>query len=145
MDADNGWDVAIGVTQDVGRAAGITVLVGGGLKGTIGRGGAAESTTLTRAGYVQEVESLKDLANSARAAGQDAEATARMVSSERNALKIKYRELSPADFVKQAEARNIEKYGNPLGPTVDQLRAQGKTWEQIIDSSARAGGKDLGL
>lgn len=100
---------------------------------------------LTRAGYVKEVEELMDLANTARSAGQSAEATARMVSAERNALKLKYRELSPADFVKKAEARNMEKYGNPLGPTVDQLRAQGKTWEQIIESSARAGGKDLGL
>jgi hypothetical protein len=44
MDADNGWDVAIGLTQDVGRASGITVLVGGGLEGTIGRGGAAKAT-----------------------------------------------------------------------------------------------------
>jgi hypothetical protein len=106
---------------------------------------AAESAALTRAGYVEEVEGLKDLANSARAAGQDGEATARMVSAERNALKVKYRALSPPDFVQQAEARNIQKYGNPLGPTVDQLRAQGKTWEQIIDSAARASGKDMGL
>jgi len=106
---------------------------------------ATESTTLTRAAYVEEVEGLKDFANSARAAGQDAEATARMVSEDRNALKIKYRELSPPDFVQKAEARNIQKYGNPLGPTVDQLRAQGKSWEQIIDAAARAGGKDLGL
>jgi hypothetical protein len=68
-----------------------------------------------------------------------------MLVAERNALKVKYRELSPADFVKQAEARNVEKYGNPLGPTADQLRAQGKTWEQIIDSAARPDGKDLGL
>ena len=112
------------------------------IEGTVA---AAESTTLTRAAYVEEVEGLKDFANSARAAGQDAEATARMVSADRNALKVKYRELSPPDFVQQAEARNIQKYGNPLGPTVDQLRAQGKTWDQIIDAAARAGGKDMGL
>jgi len=100
---------------------------------------------LTRAGYVSEVGAIKDFANSARAAGQSAEATARMAVAERNALKVKYRELSPADFVKQAEARNIEKYGNPLGPTVDQLRAQGKSWEEIIDAAARSGGVDMGL
>jgi hypothetical protein len=44
---------------------------------------AAERAALTRAGYVEEVEGLKDLANSARAAGQDGEATALMVSAER--------------------------------------------------------------
>ena len=31
--AQDGWDVAIGITQDVGRAAGITTIVGGGLEG----------------------------------------------------------------------------------------------------------------
>jgi hypothetical protein len=36
-------------------------------------------------------------------------------------------------------------YGNPVGPTIDQLQEQGKTWEQIIKSAARPGGKDLGL
>ena len=68
-----------------------------------------------------------------------------MLHAERNALKLKYREFSPADQVKIFEQRNIEKYGNPLGPTVEQLRAQGKTWEDIIESAARPGGKDLGF
>lgn len=31
--AQDGWDVAIGITQDVGRAAGIATIVGGGLSG----------------------------------------------------------------------------------------------------------------
>jgi hypothetical protein len=31
--ADSGWDVAIGITQDIQRAAGITTLVAGGLEG----------------------------------------------------------------------------------------------------------------
>ena len=31
--AQDGWDVAIGITQDVGRAAGIATIVGGGLEG----------------------------------------------------------------------------------------------------------------
>jgi RHS repeat-associated protein len=35
MDANNGWDVAIGITQDVGRAAGIATIVGGGLEGAV--------------------------------------------------------------------------------------------------------------
>lgn len=35
--------------------------------------------------------------------------------------------------------------GINLGPTVDQLRAKGKTWEQIIESSTRPGGQDLGF
>jgi hypothetical protein len=68
-----------------------------------------------------------------------------MLHAERNALKLKYRDLSPPEAVKRFELRNIEKYGDPLGPSIEQLRAQGKTWEQIIDSASRAGGADLGL
>ena len=40
---------------------------------------------------------------------------------------------------------NIEKYGDKLGPTVEWLRNNGKTWEEIIDSAQRTGGKDLGF
>ena len=41
--------------------------------------------------------------------------------------------------------RNLEKYGDEFGPTVEWLRKQGKTWEEIIESATRPGGKDLGL
>jgi hypothetical protein len=49
------------------------------------------------------------------------------------------------DAVRRFEQRNIEKYGDPLGPSIDQLRKSGKTWEQIIESATRPGGGDLGL
>ena len=39
--------------------------------------------------------------------------------------------------------RNLEVHKNESGPTVEQLRAKGKTWEQIIDSATRSGGGDL--
>ncbi len=42
-------------------------------------------------------------------------------------------------------ARNVAKYGDPWGPSVDWLRSQGKSWEDIIESSLRAGGRDLGF
>lgn len=63
----------------------------------------------------------------------------------RNALKVQYRALSPPDAVLQFEQRNIELYGNPVGPSAAQLNAAGKTWEQIIESAARPGGSDLGF
>ena len=50
MDANNGWDVAIGITQDVGRAAGIATIVGGGLEGAFGRGGTAATPAPTPSG-----------------------------------------------------------------------------------------------
>ncbi len=98
-----------------------------------------------RQAYETEVKALKDEADADRAAGQDSETIARKLHAERNALKAKYRELSPPDHVKVYEQRNINKYGNPLGPTIEQLRAQGKTWEQIIESATRPGGEDLGF
>jgi hypothetical protein len=36
-------------------------------------------------------------------------------------------------------------HGDPLGPTIDWLRAQGKSWEEIIESAMRPGGADLGF
>jgi RHS repeat-associated protein len=44
--AQDGWDVAIGITQDVGRAAGISLIVGGGLNSAF----VDSSTTATTAG-----------------------------------------------------------------------------------------------
>jgi len=106
---------------------------------------AAKGLPPLRQAYVAEVEALKDLGFSARAAGQDVQATARMLNAERDALKVMYRDMSPAEKVLEWEARNMNRYGNPLGPTIDQLRAQGKTWEQIIESASRPGGGDVGF
>ena len=88
---------------------------------------------------------LEEVALASRGAGASTEATARLLYAERNALKLKYRGLSPADAVKQFEQRNIEKYGNSLGPTIDQLQASGKSWDEIIESATRPGGSDLGF
>ncbi len=68
-----------------------------------------------------------------------------MLVDMRNKLKVEYRALSPADAVKAFEQRNTLKYGNPLGPSADQLRAAGKTWEQIVEGASRSGGADLGF
>ena len=41
--------------------------------------------------------------------------------------------------------RNIQKYGDKLGPSIEYLRQQGKSWDDIINSALRTGGKDLGF
>ena len=109
-----------------------------------GRWSNAAKTPALRQAYVAEVEGLQGLGSSARAAGQNAEATARMLHSERRALGVQYKNLTPADELARITERNIKTYNDPLGPGVDWLRAQGKTWEQIIESASRPGGKDLG-
>jgi len=37
----------------------------------------------------------------------------------------------------------MERYGNKIGPTFESLISKGKTFEQIIESSTRAGGGDI--
>ena len=109
---------------------------------------AAEGTTALpalRQAYVADVRNLEDVGLSARAGGQSTPDTARMLVDMRNQLKLDYRALSPADAVKAFEERNALKYGNPLGPSADQLLLGGKTWEQIIDGAATPGGADLGF
>ena len=91
------------------------------------------------------VEGLATRVPGMRQAGMSSEQIARALHAERNALKVSYRELSPADAVRRFEARNIERYGNPLGRSIDQLRAAGKSWDDIIESATRPGGSDLGF
>ena len=113
---------------------------------TAGGGQAAgNGAAAVRQAYEAEVGGLADQAAAARAAGQDPEAIARQLVDSRNSLKLKYRAQSPADAVLKFEQRNIKEYGNPVGPSADQLHAAGKTWDQIIESAARPGGSDLGF
>jgi hypothetical protein len=50
-----------------------------------------------------------------------------------------------AEKLAEIHARNLRRYGDPLGPSIEWLRAQGKTWEQIIESATRTDGRDLGF
>ena len=92
--------------------------------------------------YANEADLLRDLyqkganviQNAARdrvAGGEAIENVARWVVRARNELKLSIRARGPALFQKIAELRNQVKYGNPTGPTYEELRAA-KTDEQII-------------
>ncbi len=92
--------------------------------------------------YANEADLLRDLyqkganviQNAARdrvAGGEAIENVARWVVRARNELKLSIRARGPALFQKIAELRNRVKYGNPTGPTYEELRAA-KTDEQII-------------
>lgn len=67
------------------------------------------ATPALQQAYVAEVEGLQGLGSSARAAGQNAEATARMLHAERRALGIQYKDLTPADDLLRITERNIKK------------------------------------
>lgn len=95
--------------------------------------------------YEQASRDLLTEAKKMQAAGVSDEQVARWAVDRRNQLKDEYRGLTPPEKVPEMEARNIEKYQNPLGPTVEQLRAKNKSWQQIIEGAARPGGDDVDL
>jgi hypothetical protein len=102
-----------------------------------------KATANLRLEYEQAARDLLSKADRMLSAGMTEEQVANWAVGQRNGLKIEYRELTPPEMLKAIEARNIREYGNPLGPSIQQLRAEGKTWQQIIEGAARAGGKDI--
>lgn len=104
----------------------------------------AEIVALRRQ-YVEEVQMLAGKAEVMRLAGSSQEEIARALHADRRSLGVKYKNLTPPKELAEIYARNEKKYGDKLGPTVEWLRARGKSWEDIIASASRAGGKDLGL
>lgn len=95
--------------------------------------------------YVEEVQMLAGKAEVMRLAGSSQEDIARALHADRRSLGVKYKNLTPPKELAEIYARNEKKYGDKLGPTVEWLRARGKSWEDIIASASRTGGKDLGL
>ncbi len=65
--------------------------------------------------------------------------------AERRVIGERYKSLTPPDKLAEIYERNIDIYGDKLGPSIDWLRARGKSWDQIIESASRTGGKDLGF
>jgi hypothetical protein len=107
---------------------------------------AAKAAKELRQSYIDEVRGLASVEAAMRATGASSEEIARALSAQRRALGVKYKDLSPPEFLLKVYKRNIQNYGDPLGPTIEYLRTKkGKTWEQIIESAKTPGGKDLGL
>jgi hypothetical protein len=93
--------------------------------------------------YEAKVKALAEKADEMRKIAKNEEEIARTLHAERRALGVEYKGLTPPELLDTIYARNIEKYGDKLGPTIDWLRAKGKTWEQITESATRSGGGDI--
>jgi uncharacterized Zn-binding protein involved in type VI secretion len=95
----------------------------------------------------QEYEAaVRDLAKKGEAmkqADHSPEEIARTLHADRRALGVKYKALTPPAKLAEIYERNQRDYGDKLGPSIEWLRNKGKTWEQIIESASRPGGKDL--
>lgn len=92
-----------------------------------------------RTEYEAAVSELAKTAAARLGAGMTEEEVARWAVLERNAIKQAYRERTPAPVLARIVARTQARYGHALGPSADDLRAAGKTWQQIIASATRVG------
>ncbi|MFZ3598555.1 hypothetical protein [Streptomyces sp. BH104] len=72
-----------------------------------------------------------------RAEGHTPEGIARHLVDMRNDAKEITRAGMTPEEVRVLEARNLVKYGNPLGPTADQLHAKYGSWEKVADAATR--------
>ncbi|GAA2092698.1 hypothetical protein GCM10009801_59370 [Streptomyces albiaxialis] len=72
-----------------------------------------------------------------RTEGRSEEEIARKLVQMRNEAKHITRAGMSPDEVRVLEERNRQKYGNPLGPTADQLYAKYGSWRAVSDAAGR--------
>lgn len=92
-----------------------------------------------RSDYEAAVRAIRDMADAMRQEGQRAEAIARAAHAERRRLAAFFKEKTPEPTRQQLYRRTLAIYGDRLGPSIEMLRAGGKTWEDIIESATRPG------
>lgn len=89
--------------------------------------------------YEALVRELALRAGALRRRGIDAETIARTLHAERRALSTRFKDITPEPLRTVIHDRTVAVYGDPLGPTIEFLRAQGKSWNEIIDGATRHG------
>lgn len=93
--------------------------------------------------YETKVRALSGLVPEMRAEGYSDEAIARTLHLKRRQLGITYKGATPEYLRNQIKTRNQEKYGDPLGPSIEYLRGKGLSWEDIINKASEPGGADI--
>ncbi|MEV6954168.1 hypothetical protein [Streptomyces sp. NPDC051183] len=91
----------------------------------------------TRMRYHDLLEDMHRTEADMRAAGFSDEEIARELVDMRNQAKEITRAGMTPEEVRILEERNIAKYGNPLGPTADQLYVKYGSWQKVTDASMR--------
>ncbi|MGD6747734.1 hypothetical protein ACOKM3_38530 [Streptomyces sp. BH106] len=87
--------------------------------------------------YLDLIGDMDDVRCRMRAEGRSPEEIARRLVDMRNDAKEITRAGMTPEEVRVLEARNMVKYGNPLGPTADQLHAKYGSWEKVADAATR--------
>ena len=86
--------------------------------------------------YEEKVRNLKDLETVLRKQGLPEKEIAYTLHNKRREIGKVYKEAAPPLFQEYIYIATANKYGDPLGPTFEQL-AERKTYAQIIESSSR--------
>ncbi|THB62975.1 MAG: hypothetical protein D6B27_13025, partial [Gammaproteobacteria bacterium] len=90
-----------------------------------------------RSDYLKGSKELEKTIAEMHSNGSSSEEIARTVVAERNRQKTEARSLMTKEEVDVLEQGNIEKYGDPVGPSIDDLYKKYKTWDDVIDASMR--------
>jgi hypothetical protein len=91
----------------------------------------------SRADYEDSVKALRYLCDVLIAQGQTAESVARRVVMARNHLKSQFRVGLPIDILAAIETRNIDLYGDPLGPDANAQLLRYGDWPSVIAAACR--------
>ena len=92
-----------------------------------------------RARYEAAVSGLQARVIAMRQAGAPAEEIARAVYAERRNLAAQFKQQTPEPLRSLIYRRTLAVYGDPIGPTIEHLRARGRSWDDIINSATRPG------
>lgn len=107
-----------------------------------------EEAREVRIQYHHLLDRMRQVADEMRASGASDEDIARVMVDMRNDAKDITRAGMSPEAVRLLEERNMKKYGNPLGPTADQLYAKYGSWAEVIDAATRTSpevDRELGL
>ncbi len=101
---------------------------------------------LIRKAYMKSVGNLQGMGQTMLKQGYSKEVVAKVLHAQRRYLGTVYKDATPPELLKQIHARNMARYGDKMGPTIKYLRKRkGASWDDIINSASRTGGKDLGF
>jgi Domain of unknown function (DUF4157) len=91
-----------------------------------------------RSAYTNGNEEIYEVAKMLLDKGRSIDEVADWAVEARNVLKQQIRDEGPRILKVLAEARNMREYGNPFGPSGEQLRAGGRSSEGVIEGVVRS-------
>jgi hypothetical protein len=97
-----------------------------------------------RAEYEEAVRGIPDRAQDLiDNHGYSEEQAARWAFEERQRLQAIYKAVLPREILELIRKSNIEIYGNPNGPNIEDYIDAGRTWREMIESAGKPGGADI--